>query len=496
MQGRPTPSTRSSAPRSACEPLLHVAQPYGADFADAACALAKVAGIDPLPWQRELLADWSAHVKRPGGIDFVHRRCGGSVPRQSGKSVDGIVWCLFLVVALGYRVLWTDHNYSTTTEMLRRFQDILGKRPRDPMAKCRAFNDKVASVNNKTAQEGFFLSNGGILCFSTRTKQTGLGFSFDVVVYDEAQELTDEHVQALMPVTTSGPHRNPQAIYLGTPTRAGSHARVFSDIHAEAHADPAPDLCWVEYGVDEVGDVRDESRWPLANPSLGTLATLDAIRIGARGMSDLAFAQEYLGYWLPRVSDALVSQAEWAKLSIGEEEAAAIDGARAFGVKFSPDGESVAVAVAVRPGGRGAPHVELASLAPTSRGTRWLAEWLFERSGSAKCAAIDGLSGAGQLRERLAGMGSPRGYCVAPRAADVTTAAAMMLEAIKTESMTHLDDPALELSATASTRRAIGSNGGWGWGGTDAAPIEAASLALWALRTCKRDPSRIQEASF
>ena len=91
-----------------------------------------MAGYELLPWQRNRLEDWSAIG--PDG-KWVHKRIGDSVPRQSGKSVDGIIWATFAASAMGYKVLWTDHNYSTTCEMLRRFQEIFGKRPRDPDAK-------------------------------------------------------------------------------------------------------------------------------------------------------------------------------------------------------------------------------------------------------------------------------------------------------------------------------------------------------------------------
>ena len=53
-------------------------------------------------------------------------------------------------------------------------------------------------------------------------------------------------------------------------------------------------------------------------------------------------------------------------------------------------------------------------------------------------------------------------------------------------------------SATKSIKRDVGHDG-WGFGdGPDSssAPIESASLALWAARTTKRDPRRKQEASF
>jgi len=47
---------------------------------------------------------------------------------------------------------------------------------------------------------------------------------------------------------------------------------------------------------------------------------------------------------------------------------------------------------------------------------------------------------------------------------------------------------ALRDSALSSPKRAIG--GGWGFGGSDSAPIEAAALALWGCRNSKRDPSK------
>ena len=50
--------------------------------------------------------------------------------------------------------------------------------------------------------------------------------------------------------------------------------------------------------------------------------------------------------------------------------------------------------------------------------------------------------------------------------------------------------PALDLSAATATRREIGRGGGWGFGGENSAPIEAAGLALLGLTTSKRNPKR------
>ena len=106
--------------------------------------------------------------------------------------------------------------------------------------------------------------------------------------------------------------------------------------------------------------------------------------------------------------------------------------------------------------------------------------------------AIDGLAAADALCDRLAEARVPRGYAVRPRAGEVIAAASLMHEAIRSRQMTHIEQPALDESVTRATRRKIGSRGGWAWGGDASCPIEAASLALWALKTTKRNPKRKQ----
>jgi hypothetical protein len=450
---------------------------------------AAIIGYAPGEWQKIPLRDWSTLDERG---KFVHRRCGLSVPRQAGKSVDAIIWAAFLVLQLGYSVLWTDHNYSTTCEMLSRFQKILGKRKGDPDA-LPAINRRIASSKAKTAQESYEFMNGGVLCFSTRTESASLGYSFDVVIYDEAQLLTSAQAQTINPTTTRSPHKNAQFIYAGTPTRAGCPADRFSNMREEAWSDaPKDDLCWLEYGTDKVGDPLDETRWPLVNPSLAEgLVEADDVRPGIYGMEgdDLGIAQEYLGYWLPpsqQVEPPVITNDEWTACLVKTAPEPTSAERIAYGVKFSPDGATVALAAAARQGER--VHVELVKLETTAVGTGWLASWLCERTTKAMAVAVDGKSGAGALVEALAG--TPRNYVIRPAAADVTTAAAMTLDGVRDGTLTHIKSQALDTAATTCTRRAIGSAGGWSWGGETACAMDAVSLALWASKTSRRNPRR------
>ena len=479
----PTPSPRSSA-----EPRLYLAQPWERTLGDVAAAAAPSMGYELIGWQRDFLCDMGA-VDAAG--KWVHPRVGESVPRQQGKSVDLIVWASFLAAVMGYKVLWTEHNYSTTMEMLKRFREIFGKYPHDRALGRPGWREQLTDVCSQTSQEWMAFRSGGVIQFSTRTKSSRLGFSFDVVVYDEAQELTGVHVQVINPTTTSGSKHNLQLIYAGTPTRAGVPAEVFRNVRAQAWGGGSGDLMWLEYGVAEIGDIWDESRWWAVMPSLGRHADARAIRAGMKDMDELGAAQEYLGYWLPPSEQAvapLIGEDAWRETLIGDEEVPAGFAKVAYGVKFSADGGTVAVAVAASNGA--AAHVELPFCETTAGGTRWPVNWLAVRASQASTVVIDGKSGAGSLCDRLREMGVPKGYATRPTTDQAITAASLMCEAAGTGGITHVECPALDLSAATATRREIGKGGGWGFGGENSTPIEAAGLALLGLATSKRNPKR------
>lgn len=482
------PSLRSCPPRA----WVERGAAFG-DLADEVRAFAAVAGYRMLDWQVEVVRAWSSY--RAGG-GWVHRRCGASIPRQAGKSVDGIIWAAFLVAMLGYNVLWTDHNYSTTCEMLRRFQKIFGERAGDPRS-VGALNRLVAKTVSKTAQEMFQFKNGGVLAFSTRTKSAALGYSFDVVILDEAQELAAEHLQAINPTTTSGPHHNMQLVYLGTPTRAGSAAREFSALRAEALGDdPGDDVFWCEWGVGEVGDVLDESRWESANPSLGPgMADVEAIRAGIRSMAKtnpVGAAQEYLGYWLPATSaDAAVSPDDWA--------ACGVDGFPApdprlekvaYGVKFSPDGERVAMAACIERRGR-VPHIELVLDETVRAGIPAVAQAIGRGARTVAEVLMDGRAGVSDLRAEVP-RAVPRAMLREASPRDAADAAALFVNLVERHAVTHFAGPGqarLDESVSAATKRKIGRDG-YGLDGPGHHAAEAAALALLAVKTTKRDPAR------
>ncbi|MBQ0161400.1 MAG: hypothetical protein KBT28_12365 [Bacteroidales bacterium] len=423
--------------------------------------------------------------------NFVHHRVGLSIPRQVGKSYIVIIWVIFLVLA-GYTVLWTDHNYSTTCEMLGRFKDIFGAKVNDKSRGIRWFNKQLVRVSNKTAQEAFFFKSGGSLHFSTRTKSAALGYSFDVVVYDEAQELMDEHVQAITPTTSAGSMQNAQFIYAGTPRRMGSQADVFENMRNEFNDDSHPqDACWWEWSVSQPFDLDDDdlmmAKLKTVNPSLGRSANVSSIVSGIRQMTPMAALQEYFGYWLPPsgVLATLFKNEEWEALCV---DSPMTDGQRSYGVKFSADGLHVAVCVAVyKPG---SPIFVDGVFVRRLKGKRWLVEWLALRADAAGWIAIDGKSGAQNLYELLCDCGVMKSQVHIMSTGDMVAACSNFESAISEKSIAHVGQEALQASVCGCVKRQIGNAGGWGLGSSELAEstlAEAAVVAIWAaLNTPRR----------
>ena len=123
----------------------------------------------------------------------------------------------------------------------------------------------------------------------------------------------------------------------------------------------------------------------------------------------------------------------------------------------------------------------------------WLVEWLVPRLKTASTVVIDGLHWSGSLTEKLREGGvRVKGAITLPKSDEVVTASSGLVDAVTSGSVTHYDQPVLNDSATNATKRAIGSKGGWGFDGEDSTPVESVALALWGVRTSKRNPRRKQ----
>ena len=470
-----TASRKSSAAAllGSQEPTFHACPDYvtsdGLDAFDT-CSLG---GITLDEWQAALMEDWLA---RDAAGRWAARSCACSVPRQNGKTLLTVGRVAYGTLVLGETCIYTAHLQKTATET---FEEMRAFFEHPSIAKY------VAEVRTALGREQISLKNGARVKFLARTRNGGRGQHGSLLIFDEAQELDDLQLSSFLPAISAT--TNPQTVYIGTPPDPESEGTVFSRMRDAAHAGTTTSIAWSEWSVDAIGDVTDESRWALTNPALGRRMTRETVLAESEQLSPDTFARERLGWWSPHrdANGRVIDPTAWAACATD----APLEPQRtAYGVKFAPDGSEVVLAVAEA--ADGVTHVEVLERRPMGMGTAWLAQWLAERASVGCVAVIDGRGGAQALVERMDGR-VPRGYLHVASAKDATAAAQTLVDAVNERALTwYRPQDVLDGSARAATRRPIGRDGGWGFGGEDPAPIEACALALWGVATSKRDPAR------
>ena len=456
------------------EPSVRIAPEYLTSDGLDAIKVLNLGGFYPDPWQSDLLDDWLAIA--PSG-KWACRTCGGSVPRQNGKT--GILEARAEAGMILYneQVVYTAHLQKTATETFEEMAVFFDS------PKIRTY---VKDIKTALGREQIVLKSGARVKFLARTRNGGRGQHGDLLIFDEAQELDSNAQASFLPAISAS--LNPQVVYTGTPPDAESDGTVFRGIREKAIAGETKTVAWFEFSVNEIGNVKDPKRWAATNPALGRRILLSTIESEVEQMDEDTFARERLGWWSPIVSrkvDYAITEDVWDACS---SSAVAPEGKIGYGVKFSPDGSEVALCVAVVPQ-EGPARIELIDRRPTGLGTQWLADWLNERYQKAACVVIDGKNGVDVLVDKIAPTWRMKGSVIRPTAKDVIAAVSTLVDALNEQTVTWFDkQDALRDSAITSTKRPIG--GGWGFGGEDSAPIEACALAFWGAKNSKRDPSR------
>lgn len=467
------------------EPRYRPARKAQSAHADDCAFLASAYGLAPDPWQMSVLGAWLATNKAG---KFRSGRCGLAVPRQNGKNAILEMVELYKMVVLGRKVLHTAHEVKTARKAFLRLSGFFENSRQWP-----ELSALVVEVRRTNGQEAIVLSNGGSCEFIARSRGSGRGYTVDDLVCDEAQELTEEQLEALLPTISAAPRGDPQQTYTGTPPPPGSPGTVFRRMRDLGTHRKDKRLAWLEWSVSEVGDIFDRHRIAATNPALGIRLQMSVIDDELGQMSPEGFARERLGWWAKDEQERpVISPASWKALA-----AKAPDGPPAYGIKFSVSGDEVALAAAVQHEGR--THVEVLESRPTADGVDWLKAWLTSAPQGASqprwrsgVVVVDGKSGAGELVDSLTRDAKvPVRVLVRPTVDQVITAHAQFLEMVKTGRVSHGNQAGLNQAVEGAGKRQIGAAGGWGWqaiGDTNVLPLDAATLATWGAST-RRPPS-------
>lgn len=471
-------------------PRLHVAPPAADSFGDLAAEFAAAYGLTPDPWQRLVLDDWLALNRR----QWAALRCGLSVPRQNGKNALIEVRELFGMVGRGEKFLHTAHEVKTARKAFKRLQHFFGSQVNDPAAKYPELNARVVEVRNVNGQEAIFLNNGGSVEVVARSKNSGRGFTVDVLVMDEAQEMSDDDLEALMPTTSSAPLGNPQWIWTGTPPGPKAAGEVFTRLRNDA-LDKAPSrLCWHEWSASPGCDLDDRREWSDVNPALLTGRLQLTVIEGERAsFSDEGFARERLGMWSAADSSAVIDGESWQ--AAADPSSVAVE-ALSLGIDVSPDRRTASVALAgMRSDGRW--HVEMDE---QRRGVDWIIPWVRARCerNQIRAVVVDAMSPAGSLVDEFERM---KIRVTTTAARDMAAACGSFFDAVVTPEprVLHTDQPQVNFALSVARKRPIG-DGGWGWNrkaaDSDITPIVAVTLALWGAQNSNvKRPTRSKNRS-
>lgn len=398
-----------------------------------------------------------------------------SIPRQVGKTflLGALVFALCLLTP-GITVIWTAHRLRTAAETFLSMQGLTRRRKIAP---------HVAKIVLGSGDEEIQFRNGSRIMFGARERGFGRGFSMvDVLVFDEAQILTDNAIDDMVPATNQA--TNPLLLFTGTPPKPTDPCEVFTAKRAKALAGDSAGMAYIEFSADEDADPDDPVQWKKANASYPRRTPSQAIMRMRENLTDDSFMREALGVWDTSKTLAVIDAASW-KL-VADPASMAID-RLSLGVDVSPGTDARVASVALA-GQRadGLWHVELdqhregvdwvpAYLEGVCHRNRLHAVVLDEKSG-----LVESRNGRHFVKETNIAV-----TLASAEGRDMAIACAKFFDTVMGQSLRHTDQPQMNLALSVARKRPIGD--AWGWNRrtatSDITPLVAATLALWGTQS-------------
>lgn len=454
--------------------------------ADDCAFLAARYGLEPDNWQYTVLDHW-LRVKKDGL--WASDTCGLAVPRQNGKNGVLEMVELYFMVALGLKILHTAHEVKTARKAFLRIKSFF-ENPREypelaEMVKDISLSKTLESVvlhhpecddmGNKKCG-----CNGGSVEFVSRSRGSARGYTVDVVVFDEAQELGEESQEALTSTNSAAPSGNPLEIYTGTPPGPTMNGEVFTRVRNGALSGEAKNIAWLEWSVEGDVDLDDRAHWAASNPALGIRITQRTIIKERRNLSDAGFARERLGMWASEKTLAVIPGDKWNALEVDEAPSTEVT---AFGLDMWHD-RTVSIGACTKTGDDY--YVVLAALDQVND-TLAVVEWLTKRCGRRIPVVIDSLSPAASM---IAALRQNKVKVITTTATDMQKACGGFYDDAMQGRLTHFGQTQLDQALAGASKRAIGNAGGWGWNrkdeDNDISPLVAVTLARFGASVTKK----------
>ena len=444
-------------------PTQSVVLPYSCTLGQEAISEYHNTGRKALEWQELIIYD--ILVVNEDGL-FVHTKFGYSVPRRNGKN-EIIAIRELHGLKRGEHILHSAHRVNTSSAAYERLCSLLDKA-----------HVEYTSIRAE-GREKITLKDGGRIYFRTRSSKGGLGEGFDLLVIDEAQEYTDDQESALKYTVTDS--KNPQTILCGTPPTAYSSGTVFTKLRQRVLSGQTTNTGWAEWSVETMTDPLDKDAWYETNPSLGTVLTERSIldEIGSDPVDDNI---QRLGLWIKYNQKSAISSKEWDALRL--ESVPALKEKLHIGIKYGKSG-AVAMSIAVKTT-EDKIFVETIDCRSKRAGNAWIINFL--READVNEVVIDGAGGQQLLSAELKDA-RVKLKVIMPTVKEIIAANAAFEQGVFRDIIRHCGQPSLAQAAGNCEKRAIGSNGGFGYKALrediDIALLDSVILAYWAASEYK-----------
>ncbi|AUV61569.1 terminase large subunit [Gordonia phage MichaelScott] len=429
--------------------------------------------IRSMPWQ-----SWSLDqimAKSPDGT-WTHPECCLIVPRQNGKSLILVIRVLYGLFKLGENIVFSAHQWETAKSLWKRTWAIVKTTP--------WLNKLVESHTCSQGRGTIELTTGAKVVFTTRSANAGRGLDkVDLVIYDEAYDLTEADMAALSPTKMAAD--DPQTIYTSSAVNQEQHpnGQVLAAVRERLLAGEEG-LFGAEWMAPEELDRAEPSTWRWANPSFGVIQTVKKLAAEFKAMTTGAgrksFDVEYLGRgdWPTEVTvkEPVIDPDLWGDMGQANPP---VKGSIALGVDMTADQKWVTIAAAtwtdddrirLEIGYHEAPSQDVVSTL-----LRLIYRW------DPCVLVINGTSPAKSLVPELANAG------IEPEltnSSQITEACASFYTAAVNHRLSHADDPRLTDALMGADKKEF-AGGAWGWdykSDVVLSPLQAATLAHWGLQ--------------
>lgn len=462
-------------------PTRSVVLPYDQTYGQEAIDLYNSTGRTAQEWQEIQMYDILA-VNEEGL--WVHTKYGYAVPRRNGKN-EIVAMREIYGLTHGEKILHTAHRTTTSASASKRLAALLSAAGYTEIARTKKdeIYDKHYTYSKQMGLECItILGEGGGSCsFRTRSSKGGLGEGFDLLVIDEAQEYQDAEESALKYVVSDS--RNPQTIFCGTPPTPVSSGTVFLKLRNGTLQGETKNAGWAEWSVDEPVDPNDREKWYETNPSLGSILTERKI-LDEIGSDHVDFNIQRLGLWLRYNQKSAISKAEWE-----EQQCTTLPkftGKLFVGIKYGHEGDHVAMSVAVKTA-EGKIFVEAIDCKSMRVGNGWILDFLSKAD--IETVVVDGANGQQLLADGMKKLHLKQPLM--PTVKQVIVANAAFAQGLYDKRICHMGQPSLVQVVSNCEKRAIGTNGGFGYKAIlDGARIELMDSMILAFWSCSEQKEK------